>query len=312
MTEVKDREAGTVPAPGAEDGAVPGGGRPGAWTRVTRAVDGLVDTIVLAFAAWTVIYHLCLALQPPTWVMPAGWAAVSATGIALWFRRRADRPLWDDRVAAAAVHRGLAGIAAGAAVVAGTSAGLHGEGVPWWCTWAAGAVSVAATAAVLLRRPAARDRAPTADPAGLGGPDDGPGEADAARWGTPLALLTGAGFAVASLFVLNSDGDDAYFVSRSVATAETGRIPMSDVIFTPGTTDQIAGEPPVSSIEVLAGALARILGVPGASFVWYVLLPAVTFLAVWSLWRLVRAWAPRRAAPPRASRSPPSTCCGRD
>ncbi|WP_262401637.1 DUF6077 domain-containing protein, partial [Actinomadura sp. CNU-125] len=81
-----------------------------------------------------------------------------------------------------------------------------------------------------------------------------------------------------------------------MATAETGRIPTKDVIFTSGATDQIAGEPPVSSIEVLAGALARIVGVPGASFVWYVLLPTVTFLAIWALWRLVRAWAPRRAA----------------
>ncbi|GGV28216.1 hypothetical protein GCM10010182_58970 [Actinomadura cremea] len=294
MTEVKDRTAGTASGPAAGGGA-PDGGRPGMRTRVTRVVDGLVDAAVLAFAAWTVIYHLCLLLEPPTWVMLLGWTAVSAAGITVWFRRRAGLPLWDDRVAAAAVHRGLAGIAVAAAVVAGTCAGLHGEGVPWWCAWAAGGVSVAATAAVLLRRPAEPDDAPAGDPGGHRGPG-GRGEAEAARWGTPLALLTGAGFAVASLFVLNSDGDDAYFVSRSVATAETGRIPMNDVIFTSGTTDQIAGEPPVSSVEVLAGALARILGVPGASFVWYVLLPAATFLAIWALWRLVRAWAPRRAA----------------
>ncbi|WP_026406210.1 DUF6077 domain-containing protein [Actinomadura rifamycini] len=299
MTEVRDRVAG----PGTGDGrGAAGGRRPGAWTRVTRAVDGLVDAAVLAFAAWTVVYHVCLALQPPTWAMLACWATVSAAGTAVWFRLPAGRPLWDDRVAAAAVHRVLAGVAVAAAVAAGTSAGLHGEGVPWWCTWAAGAVSVAATAAALLRRPA--ERAGGADGDGGGRPrgDGARGEAgdrgdeEAARWGTPLALLTGAGLAVASLFVLNSDGDDAYFVSRSVATAETGRIPMNDVIFTRGATDPIAGEPPVSSIEVFAGALARILGVPGASFVWYVLLPAVTFLAVWALWRLVRAWAPRRAA----------------
>ncbi|MEV5830433.1 DUF6077 domain-containing protein [Spirillospora sp. NPDC052242] len=297
MTEVRDRVAG----PRNGDGGAAGGRRPGAWTRVTRAVDGLVDAAVLAFAAWTVIYHVCLLLQPPTWVMLACWAAVSAAGIAVWFRRPAGRPLWDDRVAAAAANRVLAGVAVASAVVAGTSAGLHGEGVPWWCTWAAGAVSVAATAAALLRRPAERAEGADGDGGGAGQPrGDGErgdrDETEAARWGTPLALLTGAGLAVASLFVLNSDGDDAYFVSRSVATAETGRIPMNDVIFTRGTTGAIAGEPPVSSVEVFAGALARIVGVPGASFVWYVLLPAVTFLAIWALWRLVRAWAPRRAA----------------
>ncbi|HEY8479065.1 MAG TPA: DUF6077 domain-containing protein, partial [Spirillospora sp.] len=81
---------------------------------------------------------------------------------------------------------------------------------------------------------------------------------------------------------------------RSVATAATGEIPLRDVIFTPGTADEIAGEPPVASVEVLAGALARLFQVPAASFLWYVLLPAVTFLAVWALWRLARAWAPRR------------------
>ncbi|WP_165964174.1 DUF6077 domain-containing protein, partial [Actinomadura sp. KC216] len=179
-----------------------------------------------------------------------------------------------------------AAVAVVAGGVAGTSAGLHPSGVPWWCAWAAGIVSVAASAAYLLLR-----RTP---------PDDAEMEGTVpdvrdTRWGTPLALLTGAGFAVASLFIVNSDGDDAYFVSRSVATATTGEIPLKDVIFTPGTADEISGEPPVASIEVLAGAMARLLGVPAASFVWYLLLPAVTFVAVWALWRLVRAWAPRNA-----------------
>ncbi|OLT36118.1 hypothetical protein BJF79_31500 [Actinomadura sp. CNU-125] len=65
--------------------------------RVTRAVDGLVDAAVLAFAAWTVIYHVCLLLQPPTWVMLACWAVVSAAGITAWFRRGTGAALWHDR-----------------------------------------------------------------------------------------------------------------------------------------------------------------------------------------------------------------------
>ncbi|WP_171064690.1 DUF6077 domain-containing protein, partial [Actinomadura soli] len=165
--------------------------------------------------------------------------------------------------------------------------GLHPSGVPWWCAWVPGIVSVAASAAYLLLR--------RADPSTEGEADGADLDVEGTRWGTPLALLTGAGFAVASLFIVNSDGDDAYFVSRSVATATTGEIPLKDVIFTPGTADEISGEPPVASIEVLAGAVARVLGVHAASFVWYALLPAVTFVAVWALWRLVRAWAPRRA-----------------
>ncbi|MFC5753035.1 DUF6077 domain-containing protein, partial [Actinomadura rugatobispora] len=116
------------------------------------------------------------------------------------------------------------------------------------------------------------------------------------RWGSLIALVTAAGFAVASWFTVNPDGDDAYFVSRSVATATEGRIPVHDVIFSTHTTGPIAGEPPVSSVEVLAGSLARLVGMHPTSFLWYVVLPSVTFVAVWALWRLVRGWAPRRAA----------------
>lgn len=292
MIQLLDRAAGTS-----------GRGRAGE-TRTTRAVDRITDGAVLLFAAWTVVYHLGLLFHPPTAALLLAWLA-GAGGIgALYAARRGwwdAAPPWErsrpgpDR-APGTPPRFLLPIAVVAGVVAGTCAGLHPSGVPWWCAWASGIVSAAASAGHVLLRRATPEPEPQGE-AGRrdgGGPDD-PG-AEETRWGTPLALLTGAGFAVASLFIVNSDGDDAYFVSRSVAAAATGEIPLKDVIFTPGTADEIAGEPPVASIEVLAGALARLLGVPAASFVWYVLLPAVTFIAVWSLWRLVRAWAPRRAA----------------
>lgn len=113
--------------------------------------------------------------------------------------------------------------------------------------------------------------------------------------GSLVALVTAGGFALASLFVINPDADDVYFVSRSVWTAEHGRIPFRDVIFTQGGAAPIAGEPPVSSIEVLVGSLARVFGLPASSLLWYVYLPLVTFLAVWAMWRLIRLWASRRA-----------------
>jgi hypothetical protein len=116
------------------------------------------------------------------------------------------------------------------------------------------------------------------------------------QWGSVVALLSAFGCAVASLFIINTDGDDAFFVSRSVWVAENGRIPHDDVIFTQGTVGQMAGETPLASVEVLVGALARMLGVPAASLLWYVFLPSVVFLAVWAMWRLVREWAPRRVA----------------
>ncbi|MFB4311395.1 DUF6077 domain-containing protein [Actinomadura sp. GTD37] len=269
-----------------------GGGPPGS-TRTTRLVDGVTDGIVVSFAAWTVIYHLGLLIRPPTSVLLAMWLLSACALAALCAARRGwwtgPPPPGPPRTRTA--PRALAAVAIVAGVAAGACAGLHDSGVPWWCAWAPGIVSAAASAAWILRR--------TGSGARTAG--DGPGAAaagagrDETRWGTPLALLTGAGFAVASLFIVNSDGDDAYFVSRSVAAAATGRIPLKDVVFTPGTSGPIAGEPPVASIEVLAGAVARLLGVPAASFVWYVVLPPASFLAIWALWRLVRAWAPRRA-----------------
>lgn len=273
----------------------------------TRLVDGITDGMVLLLAAWTVIYHAGLLLHPPTWALLLAWLATAAAIGALYRVRRGwwgGGPLWRERSGPAAKRppRSLAAVSVGAGVVAGTCAGLHTSGVPWWCAWAPGAVSAAAAAAYLLlrRRGPDGDRDPdAADHDTPGAPDGGGknGAAEGPRWGTPLALLTGAGFAVASLFIVNTDGDDAYFVSRSVATAAAGEIPLKDVIFTPGTADEIAGEPPVASIEVLAGAVARLIGVHAASFVWYLMLPTATFLAIWALWRLVRAWAPRRAVP---------------
>ncbi len=269
--------------------------RPGD-TRTARLVDGITDGLTVLFAVWTVVYHVGLLVRPPTSALVVVWLLAGTAACALYGARRAwwDAPVRPagrtGRAPAKAPPRALAAVAVAAGIAAGTGAGLHSSGVPWWCAWAPGIVSAAASAAWVVRRH-------RAEPPGArepGAREPGPGR-DRTLRGTPLALLTGAGFATASLFIVNSDGDDAYFVSRSVATAATGEIPLKDVIFTPGTADPIAGEPPVSSIEVLAGAVARLSGIPGASFVWYLVLPLVAFLAVWAVWRLARAWAPRNA-----------------
>ncbi|MBD2892640.1 hypothetical protein amrb99_15500 [Actinomadura sp. RB99] len=322
-----------LPAAGGPGGAAPGTGRAGRTGRaVDAALDTAVDAAVLLFAVWTVVYHLGLLLRPPTWALLACWLGASAAGAAAWALRRrrdgrGDGPLWPEPAVtrSPAFPRALALVAVLAGIVAGFCAGLQTSGAPWWCAWAFGLVSASASAACLLlrRSPAggpsaqdepsahessahessahessSRENSPHEPPARALAEPGGPVEAgpSASRWGTPLALATAAGFSVASLFIVNSDGDDAYFVSRSVATAALGRIPFKDTIFTSGATGPIAGEPPVSSIEVLAGSLARVAGVPAASFVYYVLLPVVTFIAVWAAWRLSRAWAPRRAA----------------
>ena len=310
---------------------------------LTRVLDRGTDGLVAAFALWTVVYHLSLPLDPPTWAMLTAWAAATAAAGAAYLRWRRTRPdgtapgggtahgtgraLWADPPVRtwSGAPRLAAPVAVAAGVCAGVSAGLHEQGVPWWCTWTLGAVSVAATAAGVLTartadRPAAAsesepETAPATGPEPAPEPASGAAPASAAgaegadgglrgprgaggglreRAGALVAFVTAAGFAVASWFLVNSDGDDAYFVSRSVATAAEGRIPTHDVIFSTRAIGPIAGEPPVSSVEVLAGALARAVGMHPASFLWYIVLPTVTFVAVWALWRLIRAWAPRR------------------
>jgi MFS family permease len=104
------------------------------------------------------------------------------------------------------------------------------------------------------------------------------------------------GFAVMSLFINNGDRDDAFYVNRATATAQLNRIPVRDVLFTDERVPPIGGSgTPLDTLHALQGALGRVLGVHGASIAYYVTPPIATFLATWALWRLLRAWAPRRA-----------------
>ncbi|MFG2002433.1 DUF6077 domain-containing protein [Spirillospora sp. NPDC048911] len=249
---------------------------------INRLLDRLSDAAVVAFAVWTAVYHLGLLFDPPAWVLVACWLVVLAIMGGLYAWRLVPGPA--KRAPDTSLHRPPPGYWAFAAialgVVAGAAAGLHTSGVPWWPVWTAGLLSVAATAVVFV---------------GARGVVVVPDGSDEPAHGTAVVpALTALGLAVGSLFLINTDGDDAFFVSRSVWTAAHDRVALHDVVFTQGEIPPIAGEPPVSSIEVLVGALARVLGVPAASFLWYVALPAAVFLAVWALWRLVREWAPRR------------------
>ncbi|MBO2453313.1 hypothetical protein J4573_39890 [Actinomadura barringtoniae] len=273
-----------------------------AWT--TRALDRGTDLALLAFAAWTVIYHLGLLLRPPTWILLDFWFAAMVVILALYVWRRVtgarSAPLWTDRPSLwrARAPWPFALIAVAAGLGAAWSGSQHKYGTPWVYTWSLGLVSVGATVicvcwgGIAARRTGEGEREPAES-------DRGPAVTEGDRWGegywgSLVGLLTSAGFAAASLFIVNTDADDAFFVSRSVATAAEGRIPFHDVIFSSGDFGPVAGEPPVSSVEVLSGAMARFTGLAAPSFLWFVTLPVITFIAVWSMWRLVRAWAPRR------------------
>ena len=282
-------------------------GEPAAEASLAAAVDGLTEFAVLAFASWTLVYDIgAVARLATSWLLVL-WAAclvAIAAGLVRFGQpgRQAGggagapgaaepRPSarWLAAVAPWRRPLGVAGVTLG--VAAGLAVGLHRAGLPWAWTWTLGALAVAATLTWLLlpdeRASAAVGRAAAATPASAAA---GP----AARGGSVLALGTAVAAAIFSLFVVRPDPDDVYFVSRAVWTAQHGRIPLKDVIFTNQAVGQIPAESPVSSVEVLIGALARLFGVSAASFTYLIALPVFTFFAVWAVWLLIRRWAPGR------------------
>lgn len=257
--------------------------------RLRRGLDLFSDWSVAAYAVWTLFAYAGMATGASVGLLLPLWVAtLPLLGIAfLVADRRSVSPSHPAPPAANEVERvesgrsrrkvSAVGLACGAAsaLVAGAFAGA-----PWIVAWllALGAVG-AAVAAGRLRARTPERRAPVP---GFG--------ADL------LAAAAGLGFAAMSLFVNNQNADDVFYVNRATATAELGRIPVRDVVFTNEEVARSGGTGlPLDSFSALQGAVGRFADVHAASVAYYVVPPIVTFLATWALWRLVRAWAPRRA-----------------
>ncbi|WP_433532373.1 DUF6077 domain-containing protein [Micromonospora sp. CA-263727] len=172
-------------------------------------------------------------------------------------------------------------VGAGAAITAGLAGTPAGAGLSWWVPASAGAVAAAGAVLLTWRSwralPASRPAAP-ATTAGQ----------------SVYALLIAGVAAVASLRFARSTPDDVYYLGRAAWVADRDLVPLNDFLFSENVLPAMASQPPIASIEVLAGALGRFLGISGAEATWYVLLPAMAVLAVLALWRLVQRWAPRR------------------
>jgi Family of unknown function (DUF6077) len=290
-------------------------GEPAARLSLAAAVDGLTEFAVLAFASWTLIYDIGAITGLGTSWLLALWAvclvAIAVALLRLGWAGGAGRADVAEPVggvswlAAAGPWRrplGIASVALG--VAAGLAVGLHRAGLPWYWTWVLGGPAVAATLTWLLlpdegapsaaASPAARSPAVTS-PA-VAKPTAAASAGIAAQGGSLLALGTAVAAAIFSVYIVRPDADDTYFVNRAVWTAQHGRIPLKDVIFTQQAVNHISAETPVSSIEGLIGALARLFGVQAASFTYYIALPVFVFVAVWAVWLLIRRWAPDRYA----------------
>ncbi|KXK61014.1 hypothetical protein AWW66_15760 [Micromonospora rosaria] len=294
-------DAPTLAEPGVDDDTVPAAvapRRPGVLERVRRFVAAvprrITDAAVLAFALYTVLYHLAFpfgwapSLTFRIWLTGCALLALLRLVVAGLRERTARRPaatVPQDGTTVELTPPARRGPrwwwvlpAFGVGVAAAVTAGIGGT-MPWW--WPASLGLVASVAVALLARRSWL----------VAGPD---GEPAPTVWQTGYVLLVSAGVAVSSLYMARNTPDDVFYLGKSVWVAERDSVPVRDFLFTEEVLPGLSTQPPISSIEVFAGALGRFLGLHAADATWFVLLPVLAVLAVLALWRLVHRWAPRR------------------
>ena len=255
-------------------------------TRFAVGCDAALDFLVVSFASWTVIYHVCLAARIGTgWaaaagalaLVPAAWFAVLRASDRIDPSTTYDTPLVRDRTAGVVLAVNAAAAAAAAALFAFTS-------TPWplvWLVWilAAGAGVLATwTRARPVPDEASAERT-TAEPPAPG--RRWPAAATAIAWA--LALAT-----VAS-FLVDHDGDDTQYVHMSAWVAAYGEFPLRDILFSNQELPAVIF-PWLSSWEGLLGTLARITGIWAPDLVYLGVPPIASVLSVLATWRLLRRW----------------------
>lgn len=271
-------------------------------------VDGAMDGLLIAFAGWTLFYQVGLAAQRSVRWAAWPWLVVAAALMVVcaaaesrrWSERRVEpeptgEPADEGSVGASSAdaepvrRRGACAVAlllGGAALVIAvlvrssigvTPVALIGvvvllvQLVPWW------SYSRAA-------------RSHTADIASTE-------SVEPAGWEHAVAAATSLGLGVLGSFLLVPNADDVFYVNRATWIANHGVPPINDTVF---SADKL---PPVSdggiqtpSVEALQGSLAHAFHAQAAGVAYLAFVPVLSALVGWALWRLVRAWAPRRHA----------------
>ena len=245
--------------------------------RVTRASDGVLDFLALAFAAWTIVYHVCLVLR--VGAVPAGVVAtillVPCGLLAAQGEPAGDPPATPAGGAGSWLRRlvALNAIAGVAAALLFAFTDVHWRAV--WFVWA-----LAAVAAVLVT---------TMRPASGLFPEP-EGESPRLAWlTTAVAFGWAAVLGLVALFVVRGAEDDTYYVHHSTWIAEHGSFPLRDTIFSEEVFPAII-YPPLSSFEAAVGTIARFTGLAVPDLVYYVAAPLVSAVGVLAVWRLLRAW----------------------
>ncbi|MFG1919556.1 DUF6077 domain-containing protein [Micromonospora sp. NPDC048898] len=285
--------------------APPPVGRRAATSRVRALVAVapalFTDGAVLAFALFTVLYHLAFLgdLRPSVtfriWLVACAVLAVVALLRAR--RRLAGTPAVSDEPAASADsapaepsgarpavdRRLLIGVPVAAAVAAVSAGVVAGPKVTvWWWIPAVTGLLAAIGGMLLVRR------------AWLGGPPSTTAAPAPTAGQSAYALVISGLVGISSFFLARNTPDDVYYVGKSVWIAERDLIPLNDFLFSENVLPAMGSQPPIPSIEVFDGAFANVVGIHAASALWYVLLPIMAVLAALALWRLTHRWAPRR------------------
>jgi hypothetical protein len=246
---------------------------------IARVSDGSLDFVVLAFAAWTVVYHACLVAGVGTAGASIAWAIALLACAWFAFRHRdASPPIPEQaKVQAWSLER-LALVLLGFAVVAGTSAAVYAfADVRWALTWLLLLAAAAGSAWLAFLKVTGRIRLSLQ----AGKSRKAPGAFVALAWATGLAVF--------SLFLVRPDADDTQYVHLSTWIAEHGEFPLRDTLFSDEVFPAII-YPPLSSFEALVGTVAGALGVSAPGMTYLVVTPLATALSVLAIWRLLRTW----------------------
>lgn len=272
-------------------------GRP-RWSRV---VDAVIAGAVTAFALWTLLYEAALGLKWPVTPITVVWLVVvvpvgSLVGRASYREERLDdearpAPAGGDALLRHRTRRTMVrGWVAGALAVCSAGLLALGSGATFWVGWVLAICSLALIAVGLVGPARRREVDESGAVAGHG--------RFSVRGGDSIVFLTSCAVSVGSLFVYRRSGDDAYYVNLSTWVVAHDHFPLRDTMFSDEVFPSFYGGGfPITSIEGLIGALARLVHLSAGTMAYLVVAPVLAFASIWVLGQLARLWIPARVLP---------------